>query len=266
MNKSEELNKNLSENLRDWYYGVCQAWQKDGKNQDKLKQWIRKKYINGEEEQNSISFTEPFCTAVLDNYDTNKSTIMFVGQEPNGYGDIKNFKNNVEQSIKESQNWLIEFLKYNLKSPKPKEKEFYSVSNQEIPYKKTAFIKALRTLPNDYNICWNNIDKIQYKTNNIKGIKLYSDDEKILNGYKINDKNTLLLQEIGIVKPNIIIFAIGPSYKDSLEVSLNMKLSKECCPNKNKPIGKCFNIGTSQCFWTYHPRYCKFNINSIKVE
>jgi hypothetical protein len=250
----DKINEELRECQKVWFEEICKPWIEKGGDK-RMKNWTKKRYGEGAE----YSFSQPFFTGLPKYEDTKKPLVMFVGQETNGWGDIDDF--DIEESkkkwnIKNSQESTIEILD---------EKLTLNVNTSSF----WKFIIELYQNKNlSFNICWNNTDKIHYtikktKTNkkrndDIDCIKLYQEDEMSLNG-KIPSLNMSLLEkEIEIIKPKLIIFLTGNSYRGSIKQALNIKslgeLSKE---DPLVPIKK-FKYNKTTCLLTYHPRYINF--------
>ena len=241
----DKINVQLADAQLMWYEKICRPWM-----------------------SNDFEYSQPFFTALLHDYKENRKLVMIIGQETNGYGDIKDFDSDEDEKIKynicDSQKWVIEHLEYNLSTKKQTEK-CYTLNDKKIVYDNRPFFKSLRGIAQEYNVCWNNIDKITYHPNaKRKKIKLTVDDERKLNKIIDTVHSTLLLKEIEIIKPDIIVFAIGPKYKTSLATSLCLEEKNivDNMPNDNSLIGKKFFINIDEtvipCYWTYHPYHFQF--------
>ncbi len=288
--KYEETNKQLNSVQAKWYEERVEKWIKDEEQKKRIKRYVEGKENRGSVD--SISYSEPFfMTSILPPIYENRPLIMVIGQETNGWGDISNFNSEKEHEflikIKEMKKepkiensirirhyygeafTLLQIDKWvYVDKDKPVPPYYGRYDNIEKKYlcdeiKKHAtgqFWKFISCLNNKrYNVCWNNLDKIHYKTDKKKCIKLYNEDEKFLHrdieyGKK---KQSLLMHEIDIVEPDYIIFLTGPNYKDSMVEALEMKdLLK---PSIDAPI-KYFSVKNSRgknipAIWTYHPGY-----------
>lgn len=196
-------------------------------------------------------FSLPFYTGVSSINNERLPCIMIVGQEALNY-DKLNEDNLREWPPKKSQEWSIAYLN---KQIGVKDIQY------DITYNNSPFWLLFR-LFYDKRIfpCWNNLDKvhryIKNDNNQAKTTPLKEEHERVLNQPFFPNANTLLLEEIEIVKPDAIVFVTGPRYKVSMETALNCDLST-VVPNKEeyvRDITEALNIGIKG-FWTYHPKY-----------
>lgn len=238
-------------------------------NSDNVKSWINagghdkikdlRDYLRNKYKKEDYCISEPFFFGLpqefLDN--RNKPLIMVVGQETNSYGEIKNIligDKNQEDRIGKSQNWVVEVTRYINGLKDDYQWENYDGKKQSIHIKSTPFFRFLSGLAENYNVCWNNLDKIHYATiaNKIKKtVTLYSEDEKYLFQSKIKStQKTLLESEIEIVKPDIVLFVTGPKYKKSMEYQIGKVFQGK--PNTKENLIK---AREKEYYWTYHPVY-----------
>ena len=242
----KEINEELREYQKKWYYEIVLPWMKKGgaRLQD-MKEWLNKTYPNEDVE---YGFSQPFFTGVPAYYDRTKPWVMFVGQETNGWGDIGEFK--VETDIERIQTYVCEFTDNNLIT-KDKHRTSAVYLNSGL-YDRYFFWNFLRCFEN-YNIVWNELDKIHYIVREkSKCEKLYLQDEIELNE-EIKDKRKTLLQlEIDTIRPSTVVFLVGKGYKKSLEKALGITINGTI---SLKDGIREINCGSAKYYWTYHPRY-----------
>lgn len=234
-----------------------QSWLKTFEKGDSYK---RKTYIGNF----TYSFSEPFFTALPNNCSRDKKLIMFVGQEPNGYGQINTFDselclcdNGIKEHIKKSQEYAKAFTLLNIGAQTNASWKNYD--NQETPLRKNnrAFWKLMNSFSNDYDICWNNLNKLFYTARDevsnerIPCIALFSKDEEFLNRPLASVGKSLLLYEIEVVKPDYIVFITGPKYVESMNTALN-RTDLVFDRNQNS-----FFVNDIPSLWLYHPNYIK---------
>lgn len=267
MEKAKDL-KNANEELRN----VQKAW---------AEQYLQKYISLCEEEssayhkdkgskRNGFELSCPFCMGVTQEYIANKDNkkkIMIVGQQPLGFGcwndhieDFYSEDDKNEWSHIGLQNWAIEYLKTQLGNK----------TERGIKYNSSPFWRLFRALKENYALCWNDIDKVYYgkKDNDFHEGTLTYEAERFLSApfeYK-GKKISLVKREIEIARPDVVIFATGPSYALSMAIALDYEYPK-------KPINSIKNIHLRQAdpvkeldsiklddkiikvLWTYHPGY-----------
>lgn len=257
---SKQLNANeINERL----LKVQQIWH------EKLYSEVKKDYEAHAEEKGKLSCA--FSFGVSKHYVEGDVKIMIVGQEANGHTcDYKKW------GLEKWQRWAVAYLDYQLYNEKSDKDKFTTNSS--------AFWSLFRTLINieakSIGVCWNNIDKVRRYVQT-DGIAISEDylleqrdedknkdrsDRSILHK-KIFDGESLLKKEIEIAKPDMVIFAIGPTwpYYHSLSLALfdgdkvddwlnqpgekypQMKKEKMVC-NITEELG--LDI---PAFYTYHP-------------
>lgn len=259
-NEIENTNKQLLSEIQNWIKKVLLDYYKEHIND------------NGDlfiENQNKL-LSYPFCCSVTENYFSKKPKLLIFGQEYHGSRTLT-LKNNTdfeypkEHSPKEFQDWSIAHINDMLTTPN------------------SPFWEYIQHLSYDFSICWNNIDKVYFgkineqynKKNNkdedyLKNGKLTFDAEKILSK-QYNDSNkmySLIEREIEIIKPDYILFLIGPSYYLSLATAFGKDEKtllnyKPIIYNKNyiTNITEVLKIKNDNnyipTFWTYHPGFLK---------
>ena len=276
MEKGNDLstNEKLLEADTDWFENKnTQRWISAKGNQTELKEWLKKNY--GTEE---YCISQPFFFGIPE-FTTQKPLIMVVGQETGLYGNIEELTSDTKEKIEKSQNWVIEVTKYlHNENYNPSWKN-YDNEEKNIYIKMTPFFRFIKELTKEYNVCWNNLDKIHY-TAIIKSVRvdkdiknaeqeitenkvvtLYDKDEKEL--FKPNGEGQSLLQkEIDIVKPTRIIFVTGPTYKKSITYQMgNIFSNRKPDTDKNLIVMS----DNKRYLWTYHPNYLSHSKNFDEV-
>lgn len=219
--------------------------------------------------QDYANFSSPFCFGVSKfAWSNEKPLLMYIGEEPKDWWF--NDENHHEQDIKYLQEYSVAYL----------EKQLYSASNiekyqcvKEYPHvfeKQNhspfwAFIRDIY-MENDsikYNVCWNNLDKLHRIVKSKTKPLTYKMEEK-LHSILISQKS-LFLNEIDLVKPDIIIF-MGKYYDQSMAWAMGKNYSIEEL-NKYKPSSQTFFVSefsdiptplqnkVKKMIWIYHPNY-----------
>lgn len=214
------------------------------------------------QEYQNQQYSDSFCTGVIDG--NAKKTIMFVGQQANNFffkEYRKMIKTNQKVDAATSQNWITKYLKIQL-----------GIIKDNKAINRSAFWECIRSFKEEYNIVWNNIDKLhicQYSGEGKKyKTKALSEKEEIaLNDtfYFNGTNNTLFLHECDIIKPDIIVFITGPYYNHSMESALQLEagiLKQRPRIGKDKKLenGLITLLNTkyldkTTLLWTYHPTY-----------
>lgn len=257
---------------------------------------------NGDGEENCAAkgidteLSCPFCMGLTDEYiGSNKKKIMIIGQAARKLGSwsrqwkgiesdilFKDVDNNEEHwPAKRMQNWANDYLNVQQKLKK---------STKQLKYKSSAFWDFFRDIKklNDASLCWDDVDKVHFvrsEGNTETEWSLTYKDEVFLSAkYEYdNENNSLLQREIKIAKPDVVIFAVGPTYALTVDVALgisdsehqnmsekelsrkSLKVSKlfENYPNKNTcvvqnddlkiKVNKLLERKDVVVLWTYHP-------------
>ena len=194
------------------------------------------------ERKNGLS--RPFYFAVSDKYCVADKKIMIVGQETHNW-----WKYSEEADKKCLQQWSIGYLEHQL----------WRTGGYR--FNKSAFWMFFRQLQKDgFTPCWNNIDKLHRYING-QTKPLTAEQDKIFSSQYGMDSKSLLQREIELVKPDVIIFIIGPNYQCSLEHSFGLEIASkplsQLRPTLEHP---CQEITSAikmdiPAIWTYHPTY-----------
>ena len=249
----------------------------------------------------------PFCMGLTDEYlNSDGIKIMIVGQEPRGFGrwrekwqgenDIwnKGAEENCGWFPKGLQNWANIFLRVQLK---------YGAPTEAVKYLSSPFWDFFRKLKDSVDgiaLCWNDIDKVYYGNESEEKDEGEGEDKKkkvVPKGaltYKAEtflsdrlsydgEELSLFQREIQIADPDVVIFAVGPTYALSVDVALGITASEhrkmsekelsrkslivsklfENYPNKNTcvvqnddlkiKVNKLLERKDVVVLWTYHP-------------
>ncbi len=254
---AKEINKKLRDYQKGWFEEIAAEWiRKGGACKAQMQEWTRT-HFEGKED---YSFSQPFFTGLCDYQDQSKPLVMFVGQETNGWGEIDDFKANIDLS--RSQKYVCEFTYNNMITLDWN--AYSSVYPNSRIYDNHYYWNFLREFK-EYNIVWNELDKIHYLIKDkSKCVKLYVNDEKELNDLIKSLGKTLLQLEIETIKPDIVVFLVGNSYKRSLEHALKIQINGELSKEKGYMEIPILDTQTKY-IWTYHPRYLN-SVPSLKEE
>ena len=254
----------------------------------------------------------PFCMGLTDEYlNSDGIKMMIVGQEPRGFGrwrekwqgenDIWN-KGADEKGgwfPKGLQSWANTFLRVQLKYEAPTEAVKYLSS----PF--WDFFRKLKDSVDGIAMCWNDLDKVYYgnesgekdegegedKKKKVvpKGTLTYKAETFLSDRFSCDgEERSLLQREIQIADPDVVVFAVGPSYALSLDVALGITRDKErknmkgnslsrrseeisklfgCYPRADevdcvvrnelivKSLREILDKEDVETLWTYHPNY-----------
>lgn len=194
----------------------------------------------GSEKENN-GYSAMFRMGFPDEYiDSERPLLMYVGQEDLNGDEYK------------TQEWVRKYQLVQLKE-----------NNDILPNEKvngSPFWKLCRDLRDmGYNCLWNNLDKLlkaDHKTH------ISAEEAAGFNAAYGVDRKSVLQREIELLKPNAIIFAIGPRWKYikslassfSIDVSLlyPYKPTRKSCVND---ISSVLCLQDTVVLWMYHPNY-----------
>ncbi len=270
-----KINKELVEVQIEWYLKVARAWMNGNSKIDDAKKWLENRAEKDKIKDDSfenMTFCEPFFTSVPD-YRNNKPLLMIVGQETNWFGNINSFDEDldanveiIKDNIKKSAEYVRESTLCSIVSIKYESNKVDRFGKKYVSLDKTTFWQMINKLADDYNICWNNLDKIHYRTENTGCIKLYATDEKELHSQFVfgaeKANQSLILHEIDIIKPDYVLFLTGPGYYKSMSYAFGCKKQAEMSgkrPTEENCLSEisCIKEKPCKCIWTYHPNYLK---------
>lgn len=223
--------------------------------------------------------SHPFYMGLTDEYINNldvKKRVMIVGQEAMGYGLLCDGTakygfvascnpKKCEESTNEPQNsqeWAKAYLikqlqKINIPLPACYKKAIKSNSS--------PFWKFLRTLNDNFVLCWNNLDKVYFAE--IGKLSEKAEERLSVPYSKDNEKEKSLLQrEIEIADPDMVVFVTGPKYCKSMSVAFGLKNNKlkDKIPSSTNiltDITETINVKSHTTknyipiYWTYHPNF-----------
>ncbi len=227
----QKINKQLSNSTAKWYAEL--------KNKDP-------KYSNENE------YSAPFCLGLSEKeFERPTKTIMIVGEESNN--------NFLGTTTTYDQTWFIRY--FDRQIHKLNQNEFKSSNRGQF----WNFIRKLRK-QTQYNICWNNIDKLHGVFINKNGdkttYKLQNTGENLKPHTLVNWENgvesTLLQREIEIVKPDVIIF-YGAPYAETISKGLGLEDTLTNLPSlkNNEDVVTTIEdipyLNNTLVLWTSHP-------------
>lgn len=220
-----------------------------------MKDELKKVYLEWEQEillpfkstRDDNQYSSPFYMGYSQHYSADKKIIMVIGQEARNWNTL-----NTDWPIDEIQKWYEKFIA----------KQLFNVQN-ECSYLNSPFWRFSRNLQSlNYNIVWNNLDKLHRYDENNKTKSLKVADEKELNKRFGNDNKSLLEREIDIIKPDCIIFVTGPAYYKSMCACFGIEPTTlaEYRPNSQNLCTEIENILNykGKVFWAYHPSHLSY--------
>ena len=200
----------------------------------------------GNEKENN-GYSAMFRMGFPDEYiNSDRPLLMYVGQEDlNGNkGKSQEWVRNY-QTIQRTENNGID----------PDEKVRYS-----------PFWELYRTFCDmGYNSLWNNLDKllkVEIGKTDLTTKPLSKEDAIELNATYGEDKLSVLQREINLLKPKVVVFAIGPreKYRKSLASAFSIDASslyahRPTRQNCVHDISAVLGLKDTIVLWTYHPNY-----------
>ena len=222
-------------------------------------------------------YSSPFCFGLSEKEfsTTKEKTIMIVGEEAASYWFDKH-----ENEYDIIQEFVLTYFEKQIfkEENREKYKKYYDAFPKNLRGNGSRFWCLFRELAKTYNVCWNNLDKIHgvylNKENKRETYALNNSGQNLQFQVNANEKS-LLLEEIEIVKPDVLIF-LGGNYYDSISNALNITI-----PNYKKPIiidyenieseenrlavditSYCNNI-SQKVIWINHPNARKSRKNSV---
>ena len=249
-----KTNEQLLDCQKKWFE-IVEKWIEDNRNNPTDK---KKRYFSDKCKTEKFSFSHPFFTSLYQ-MDDNKPLIMFIGQETNGWGDYFGDENKAFEGVNEietAQNFVKEYTWNNVKNQDKKHRIDYK-NNKYTGYNSYSFWRFIRDVykksGNNTDIVWTELDKIHYCCNHKKCITLWTEDEVKLNG-PLCDGKTILQHEIDIVKPNLVVFLVGPNYYKSMETALQKSDLYLYIPSEKESFTE-FKVYDTECLWSYHPNF-----------
>ena len=191
----------------------------------------------------SAMFRMGFPDEFLDN---GRPLLMYVGQECLNCTSIK------------TQPWVRKYQ--TVQKTKIRDHEIGEGANRS-PF--WSFYRSLTEF--GFNVVWNNLDKLHPKDQQ----RLCQEDAVRSNQPYGQSSMSVLQREIELLKPRVIVFAVGSGkYTASLASAFSIPTDKLCRfePAPQKPltdITAVLGIQDTQILWTYHPSYlrrCKFKL------
>lgn len=196
----------------------------------------------GNEKENN-GYSAMFRMGFPDEYiDSDRPLLMYVGQE-----DLNGNKGKPQAWVRKYQ--TIQRTKNNDIDP-----------NEDVRY--SPFWELYRTFCDmGYNSLWNNLDKL-LKLEKKETKPLEKEDAVEFNAPYGEDGISVLQREINLLKPKVIVFAIGPreKYRASLASAFSIDVSllypyrptRQNCVND---ISSLLGLKDTIVLWTYHPNY-----------
>ena len=181
------------------------------------------------------TFSSPFCFGIsektIEERNTGKPLIMYIGEEPNNWW----FEEEEQRVLEYVQGCSIAYFDRQMRKSSEKQSDYEekycdAYTNGVIKRNSSQFWNLLRKIKKELNCaaCWNDLDKLHRIGEKRETIKLndFSLEEQAQLHIPFNDSNqSLLLQEINLLKPDIIIF-MGANYRQSIEKGLGLQENK----------------------------------------
>lgn len=263
----------IKEEILNWYEeseerkALKEWFNNDKQNQELLKLYKSKHNVIEEIEAIIKEKEERLALHLLcvhPNYQKSKYKVMIIGQELNGGYGIKKSDGDIDIKL-----MMLDFFKtINSKHKKKPSGHFSNFS--------ADFTKSINeeTENNSYHV-WTNIRKFSYRKKRLKD-KVNKSDSKKTPRNKLPDKIqkiideefNILADEIKIIKPDIVLFLIGPTkkYKDELEKQLKGIKYHEVDDYKKRELVRLeHEVLPYKSFRTYHPQYLKRNRKGIDL-
>lgn len=236
-------------------------------NRDQVNEQLRnvtRDWLNSDSVQKRLKSTEGlysdvFVPGISEYYaEAVGRRILLFGQE------ARNFYFDNDNSLERIQNWVICYAMSQIDQTRMISA---GQDSQDLPREKlnkSPFWSLFRKIVQQgWHPAWSNLDKFhRFEPESRKTIPLTGDDEVIFNSPVRKDEKTLVQKEIEIVKPDVIVFLVGPNYTKSLSIALRIEKKQLAAirPTANAE-GYCVRIDESltklsvPVYWTYHPAY-----------
>lgn len=189
-------------------------------------------------------------------YEFENSIIKFmvVGQETNGWNfTLDKIQDDFKKSIESAMQCTEKFQS----KPKYNNSPFWGFTYKYIYIK---FNEKLTKSRKKSSVVWSNLNKIAYN-DNLDNKKPTSPLPKEIQSQIDSNLNTLLLEEIKIIQPDIIIFLSGYTYDEQILLQLQGATFKEVKDFKLKELAEIEHndLPTIKMLRTYHPRKIYFS-------
>ncbi len=186
-------------------------------------------------------------------YEFEDSTIKFmvVGQETNGWSfTLDKIQDDFKKSIESAMQCTEKFQS----KPKYNNSPFWSFIYKYIYM--AVSIQQLTSSRKKSGVVWSNLNKIAYN-DNVDNKEPKSPLPKEIQSQIDTNLNTLLLEEIKIIQPDIIIFLSGLTYDEQILLQLQGAIFKKVKDFKLKELAAIEHndLPTISMIRTYHPNY-----------
>lgn len=213
--------------------------------------WITSEPVKKLLKSGEGNFSDVFVPGITEHYaEAEGRRFLLFGQE------ARNFNFGNDNSVENIQEWVI---RYTLRQVY----QNYSEKSEE-KWNNSPFWSLFRKIEeNGWHPVWSNLDKFhKFDLESKKTIPLTSGEEVAFNSSKMKDGKTIVQEEIDVLKPDIIVFLVGPYYMKSLSTALEIKKDQLSAfkPSTNAE-GYCVQIEETltklsvPVYWTYHPAY-----------
>ena len=183
--------------------------------------------------------------------ESDRPLLMYVGQE-----DLNGNKGKPQEWIRKYQ--TIQRTKNNDIDP-----------NEDVRY--SPFWELYRTFCDmGYNSLWNNLDKLlkieidETDSEKVQTKPLGKEEAVAFNAPYGEEGISVLQREINLLRPKVIVFAIGPreKYRASLASAFSVDASllykyKPTCKKPVQEITTVLGVENVSVLWTYHPKFLR---------
>lgn len=196
----------------------------------------------GNEKENN-GYSAMFRMGFPEEYiDSDKPLLMYVGQE-----DLNGDSYKTQEWVRKYQ--IVQKIENNDILPEEK-------------VRRSPFWDFYRKLGDmGYNSLWNNLDKFLYADHKTH---LFPEDATILSAAYGLERLSVLQREINLLKPSVIMFAIGPRKKYRVSLASAFSLNGKSLRKHKPTIKNCVNdisdvlgLENTIVLWTYHPNYLR---------
>lgn len=210
------------------------------------KQWLEEIILPYAIEHPDSHLSDPFCFGVSEDYLAADKKLMIIGQETSDFSPLEK-----DTDLFDGQEWSYGYAADQVKDyPKdPNHSPFWNLFRR---FAKDGIVA-----------CWNNVDSIQrsryIENGDHKSDPLTYDLERALQRPFGKGQKTLLKYQLELARPDVVYFATGPYYQETMELALMLPKGtlNDKRPCKGRSISDISDLTVAGCkiFWSYHPNY-----------
>lgn len=237
MNQNE-VNDELRSIIRDW------------RDSDR----IQKQLLKSGKDKFSDVFVPGITEYYADDANAKGRRILLYGQE------ARNFYFNANNSVEDIQGWVINYALC----------QVYQTDCDESKAKWNAspfwtFFRKIKR--HGWHPVWSNLDKFhRVDLINKKTKSLTIGEEVVFNSPVKEGEKTIVQKEIDVLKPDLIVFLVGPHYIDSLCTALKIEKDQLAAIKPSASAENyCVQISgaltklSMPVYWTYHPAFINYS-------